>query len=87
MGIAFVALSAGMTILTFVIQWRARTVVWWSLGTNLAFTALVVGVMWFYPRAVALLPLILAVRFAIYPLDEGPWTKAKETLRFEAPYR
>jgi hypothetical protein len=87
MGTVIVALSMAMTALLFVLAWRARTMAWTKLATNVAFTVAVATVMWFCPRAVALLPLVLAVRFAIYPADEAPWTKAKETLRFEAPYR
>ena len=76
-----------MTGMLLVVGARAKTLRWRAVAANVAFAALLVAVSWFYPRASALLPLVLAVRFAISGADDSAWTKARETIRFETPYR
>jgi hypothetical protein len=45
-------------------------------------------VVLFYPRAAALVPVILAVRFAISGGEnDSAWERAKQTVRFDTPYR
>jgi hypothetical protein len=82
------AIVIGMTVLMFVFAGRARTLRVGAVVYNLAFAAVLVAVVWFYPRASALVPLVLAVRFAISGGEsDSKWTNAKETLRFDTSYR
>jgi hypothetical protein len=82
-----VAVSVGMAGLSVFVLSRARPVRWGAIASNMAGAAVVLAVAWLYPRAAALLPFVLAVRFAISGADESRWTKAQKTIRLETPYR
>lgn len=85
-----VAWCVGLSVLTIVVASRARALRWGMVVSNVGIAAGVMASACFYPRGTVLLPLALAVRFAVSGgtgSDEAPWTAAKETIRFETPYR
>jgi hypothetical protein len=81
---AVAAIAIAITTLVFVVQLRVRKLRWQDVVINTTLTALVIGVAWLYPRATALFPALLAVRFAVWRgADDSAWQSASEALRFE----
>jgi hypothetical protein len=88
--LAFVVLAFtfGMTVLASVVRARAKTLRIGEVAYSVAFSTVFLGVVLFYPRAAALVPVILAVRFAISGGEnDSAWESAKQTVRFDTPYR
>ena len=80
-----VTLVVGMLVLTTVVSLRGGVLRWTSVAFNVAILVLALAAAWLEPRAIAVLPALLAVRFPFHRGHDYRWTRASETIRFELP--